>query len=733
MAQLGQVIGGGQQRFQAVQPAAPQQDSTSTLLLKMAQPILEKKLQQEQEAQFVKGMQRVATGEAYKDIKGQDSFLSNIFGPSATVSGAAAMAKVKGVDDFQTKMYADMQGMASMSPEQFRDHAVGGMQQFLTGDADVDNVVQAKMVESLGPLMKAQTKANYAWTQQQTEIQYNGMIQSAGDKFHAQASQHAQGLLNSDDFELAKGQLLLASQPVAGMNPETYKKSIINSATLAMTKGNMWVDRVFRETGMYDALPAEDQTKLEASRVAAEAKIKNEYGFNKYGSAVAEILGGAAGRSPKQTNEQIKSLNERYMAETGSDSGLISMKDSIGVNRAFYSRAYRNQDKMNELVFKAKLDAQADGQLAQQADELAFKGAGQFAIDMGVPKGKFDLAVSNKITAGLAANNVDGALNVVIDNYTHGNGYTNPQFKSMLTEPLRQITQGQMPGPEFDRTIQFLDKLGTMPNSGGTVSAYLGAEGEVQLQRYRNALVNFKGDKLQAAQAAWGTPIVKGPKLDAVEMKPTMLEAVSEKFDGKGMLNSIDRWFRGANAMTPGSQDVIFQAVQADAKTYIDNLGMEPKAAFKKAMDGNSGRLFDRAGQFAYTKTADQAPLGALIGADDMSVNLTFAPFLQKLARDKGVLVNVPGGKDTKGRADFFDKNTDLTNWFGGGDSDVSITRHADAKDADGKTFGVFSAIMQRNGESAVVTFTSKDYKAQYEQLLKQRNDITETLRKAGL
>jgi hypothetical protein len=340
---------------------------------------------------------------------------------------------------------------------------------------------------------------------------------------------------------------------------------------------------------------------------------------------------------------------------------------------------------------------------------------------MGVPKGKFDLAVSNKITAGLGAGNVDGALGVVIDNYTHGNGYVNPQFRSMLTEPLRQITQGQMPGPEFDRSIQFLDKLSTMPNSGGAVSAYLGTDGEVQLARYRNALVNFNGDKLQAAQAAWGTPLVKGPKLDSIEMKPLMLEAITDKLEGKGVLNSIDRWFRGANNMTATSQDVVFQAVQADAGAYMNNLGMEPKAAFKKAMEGTAGRNFDRAGQFAYTKTPDQKPLGALIGADDNTVNTTFAPFLQKLARDRGVLTNIPGGGSATGRADFFNKNTDLTNWFGGGDSDVSIIRHEDSKDEAGNTFGVFSALMMRNGETAIVNFTSKDYKAQYETLLKER------------
>lgn len=734
MAQLGQVIGGKAQRYQAVVPPAPQMDSTSTLLMKMAQPILEKHVQQQQQKQFVKGMQRVATGEAYTDIRGEDSFLSNIFGPSATVAGAAAMAKVKGVEDYQTQMYSDMQGMAELSPEQFREHAVNGMNQFLTGDADVDNVVQAKMVEGLGPLMKAQVKANYAWTQKRAATEFNGMLQSSGDKFHSIAIQHSQGLINDDDFQLAKGQLLLASQPVAGMNDETYKNAVLDSATLAMTKGNLWVDRVFRESGMYDSLPAEDQTKLEAARVAATNKVRNEYGFNKYGGAVAEILGGAEGRSPAQTNQMIKEVNERYMRETGADSGIISMKDGIGVNKAFYSRAYRNQDKMRELSFKAQLDAQADAQLAEQAVSLAQKGAGNFAIGMGVPKPKFDLAVSNTMTSAMASGNVDLALNVAIENYTAGNGYVNPQFQSMLTEPLRQITQGQMPGPEFDRSIEFLNKLSTMPNSGGAVTAYIGAEGEVQLQRYRNALVNFQGDKLQAAQAAWGTPVVKGPKLDNAELKPLMLEAVAEKYDGKGVMNSIDRWWRGANNMPESSQDVLFNAVQADASAYINNLGMEPKAAFKKAMEGTSGLNFDRAGQFAYRKKPNQQPLGALIGADDNTVNVTFAPFIQKLARDKGVFVNVPGGGDAEGRADYYNSNQDLTNWFGGGDSDVSILRHDDTVDDQGRAVGVFSALLMRNGETARITFTSADYKRDYEQLLKgDPDELTKILMKAGM
>lgn len=742
MATLGQVIGGRGQQYQGVQAPAPQRDSTGDLLFRMAMPIVQKKLAEVQEQKFAEGMQRVAMDEAYADIKKEDSLLSNIFGPSASVAGAAAMAKVKSVDDFSTQMMQDMQGMAELTPQQFREHAVKGMGNFLTGDNEVDNVVRTKMVESLAPLMKTQAKANYAWTQQQSAKQYGGMLQAAGDKFFSVAYQKSQGLISAEDFELAKAELLQASQPIAGMNAKTYQDALLNSAQLAMNKGNLWVDRVFQQTGVYDGLDAEEQTKIIKARDSAAARVKNEYGFNKYGAAIGELMGGAAGRSLVASHEMANSINERFMAETGAETGLITTTDLISINRSMNTRLYRMQDKTRELSIKANMDAQAEGQLAQQTMELIRLGKGNYAIGMGVPRNKVDVGFDAAFTSLLGAGDAAGALDLASSNYTHGNGYVNPQFQGMLLEPFRQITQGGVPGAEFDRSIEFLDAWASRGESGGAVDAYVGAENMVRLKRYRDSLGSLK-DKTLAAQAAWGTPVVKGPALDTKEMKPLMLEAIQDKVQGTGIMNKLDRWWKDVPNMSDAAKDVVFNAVRADAQVYVNNLGMTPKAAIARALEGSGQSSVDIVGAYAMTKAPQQQPLAAMAAMDDQTLARVLPKFLQAQARKQGINVNIqgaadvsreggrnlrmtPGGdkrRDASMDADAWTNVADLTSWTGGGYADVSLQRARDVAGADGKPNGVFSGLVTHGSNTAVVNFLSSDLIEFYEREIRKSVD----------
>lgn len=733
----GRVIGGGQQRYQGVQPPAPRQDSTLEVLARMAKPVLERKLQEEQQVAFSKGMQRVAMGEAYKDIKGEDSFLSNIFGPTATAQGAAAMAKIKGLDDFQAQMYQDMQGNASMSPDQFRQHAVDSMSKFLTGDETVDASIQAKMVENLPPLMRAQAKANYAWTQQQSINEFNGMLQAAGDKFAGIAAQRAQGLLNNDEFEIAKLDLLRSVQPVAGMSNESYKKALMDSAVLAMNKGNMWVDRVMQQTGMYNGLDVDDQTKIMSARSTAQNKLVTEYGFNKYGAAIGELVGGAAGRSPAQNHAMANQINQRFMDETGSERGILTLKDMISMDRSTYSRMYRMQDKITELNVKANLDAQAEGRLALQTAEMMQTGKGNYAVGAGVPRAKVDASFSNLFDSKVRAGDAEGALDFASDNYSHGNAYINPQLQGTLLEPFRQITAGAVPGPEFDRTMQMLEAWEARPESGAAIDAYLGAENRVKLTRYRQALVALNGDKQAAAKAAWGTPVVKGPSLTSADMKPLMVKQIADHYQGKGMLNSISRWFSGVPDMTPTGQDIVLNAVKNDASIYMNNLGMSPEAAINRALKGAGQQKVDVLGQFAYTKEPNQQPLAALVGTDDNTMAKIMPGFLQEMARKQGIAVNIENAPSKlvtpPGQATPWTNQTDLTNMFGLGKADVSLLRSRDGVGPDGKPYGIFSGYLTRDEKSAQVNFTSNDIKAYYEKIVKERNDLQNVLKNTGL
>ena len=443
-------------------------------------------------------------------------------------------------------------------------------------------------------------------------------------------------------------------------------------------------------------------------------------------------MGGAAGRSPAANHQMANEINQRYMDETGSETGLLTMKDVISMDRSTYSRMFKMQDKVKELSIKAQMDAKAEGQLAQQAVELVQTGKGNYAVGMGIPRNKVDVAFNEGFTSKLAAGKADDALDMASTNYSHGNAYVNPQFQGMLLEPFRQISAGGVPGPEFDRTMQFLDAWSQRPESGGAIDAYLGADNAVRLQRYRDSLVAFQGDKQQAAKAAWGTPVVTGPKLSSVDNKPVMMEVIRSKIEGKGVMNKLDRWWKNVPGMSDAAKDVVFNAVAKDAQTYVNNLGMSPQAAIARALEGAGRATVDTVGAYAIPKEPNQQPLAALVGTDDQTMARLLPKFLQQQARKQGVAVNLAGASDTdprkQGEATPWTNVTDLTNWYGGGDADVSLMRSKDVTDKDGNVYGVYSGLLFRDEKTATVNFTSKDLKDFYEKIIRNRNNINGSL-----
>lgn len=710
----GGVIGGGGLRYQGVQAAAPQDDGTANVLLKMGNSFLSAKLEQEQQRLFVKGMQQVAVGDAYKDIKsGDNSVLSSIFGPSATVQGAAAMAKVTQLEDFTSQAYSDMEGNASMSPGQFRDRIVGGMQSHLTGEPEVDNVLQAKMVESMPGLMKAQAKANYAYIQKQSEIGFGRMMTSAANTLDQTIKSGInQGTLTDEDKHAAGIAFLKSVQPVGGMNEDTYRKALVNSTLQQFAEGNLWHDQILRKSGMYDSLAPEDLAKIDTARDHAEAKVRQEYGFNKYGPQIGAIVGGAEGRSPAETMQMMNALQKRFMDETGSDQGLFDVKDATEVNSKFWSRKYRMDDTLREKKYESDLTAQRDaaseGRLAVEVQRSLELGQGNYLKGM-APEYKVDSAFTEQFSSKMAKD-PNQAFAFATQNYTHGNAYINPQLKGMLTESFRQLEQGGVPGPELDRTMQMLDQWQAVPESGSAISAYIGPENEARLQRYRNSMVAFKGDKSAAAKAAFGTPMVKGPSTDPADVQVALQQQIVKKAAGSSSWAAgIGRWLSGYKDMDDASQKTVLAAIKPDIDSYVSNMGMSLEQATSKAMEGAGQLKVDIVGRYAYQKQPNQLPLGALAHLADEDMTTILPQFLQTQAQNQGIAVNLAGGGRDRGRATPWTNTEDLTNAFGMGTASVSIVRDRDGVGPDGKPYGVFIANLGHGDKTAIVRFTSND------------------------
>src|SRR5690606_8395918 len=159
--------------------------TTYALLMNLGARLLEPQIQKVQTQRFLERAQRVAQGEALKEIVDEQPWFTQNFGTSSSVQGARAVAQMKGVDDYLTDVANDMPNLQKLSSKEFGQQITGKMKDFLTGDSVADAAIQMKMVEATGGLFKAHTKANYKYTQDTMQGNIVGYMQSGGAKLKA--------------------------------------------------------------------------------------------------------------------------------------------------------------------------------------------------------------------------------------------------------------------------------------------------------------------------------------------------------------------------------------------------------------------------------------------------------------------------------------------------------------------------------------------------------------------
>jgi hypothetical protein len=702
------------------------------------------KIAEKQQDMFRQGMQRVATGEALHDIKNDQPAFASVFGPTATIRGAQAMAKVKGVDDVTTEIYNRMPELAKMDPAAAGKQMMQSMQQHLTGDSDVDNVLQLKIVEQLPTLMKAQSKANYAYVQSESARQYAGMVNSAANTVQGAALNRANGITNDEDFGAAKTNALMSLRQPAGMDDATYRDTVKKLAINQMAQGNHWVDRWMNERidgnpSFYESvLDVDDQTAIIKARQEAELTTAKQYGFNQYGAAIAQLSGQSAGMSPAQIQTQILRINEQYMAETGSQSGIISQKDMMAMQKASYSRAFRISDKRSEQNYESGLRTQEAFETRkaqiQGAITLMESGAGKFGISSGVPKPEYDQMVFDSWGVKQSMQTPEQASAFIVDNYNHGNEYVNPQLASMMQEPFRQLEGGGPIGAEFDRTQQIYTQLLSQPDGQATADAYLGTENAIRMEQYNRFIKSGSLSRIEAAQAVFGKPLVKNPGITTADNKATLDKALNDlsKKGGGGA------WLRGIPDMDEGNKAILMEAAGPEMQMMMDNLNMTPEQAAKRAAPAVLRKL-DILGPAVIRKMPGQDSLAMAIGSNQEDAGRAFFEVAQAEAKKNGVNVALGGWWETAnsrqpkkgysitgdmvGRAQAAD--TGATAFSGKFSPWQAMTTHGKLqvnrlKDQviDGQTVQIYhTTVVTPDGESASFTFDSRQVRKHFEKV----------------
>jgi hypothetical protein len=722
--QLGQTgIAGGQVFSAPAQRRVEIDTGTSDLLMQLGNKILEPQIKKLQTEQFLKGAQRVAQGEALKDIVSEQPAFTQIFGPSSSVQGARAVAQMRGVDDYITSVANDMPSLQKLSSQEFGQKITDKMGDFLTGDSVADAAIQLKMVESTGSLFKAHTKANYKYTQDTMQGNVVSYMQSGGAKLKALSGQLLNGTMNQKDLDEAKADYVANLMPIEGQSGESYWGGIEAATIDALATGNHHAANAVFDSGLFNSAPAETRKKMLDARFTYEARTQETAGFAEFGPRIGQLKGlAAAGQlTNAQIGSEIDSINTEYRLKYGIDRPLFKRKELESLYSGNISALYNREEQDKRDMARegradqreaAKEQAKANTELRKSAQltDLIMAGAGNMAGMAGYTSDEINMGVYKGAQVVAQAGGNVGAF--LVRQYNDGDGHVNAIYKNQLQAGVKAATMEGHSGKAFETSYGMFKQISQEPGGKAAAVAYLGDDG-IRMMKY-DQFVQSKLTPEVAYQLAFGTPIDTSRKSADKDIMKQIQKTVTSNEPGM-----FSKAFGGSIPLTAQSQRVLTTMVAANYDKLASNMGMDDDAAMKVALSVAEKEL-DVVGPYVIPKGGDRKPVYQLIGADEKVAGSVFSEFIATRARENGVTTELPGSKP---QGNAFQGSVDLITmgavpaigrWADrnfGAEPNVMVMRLPDQNGVG--MFGV--TITTPDGKMTNFPVTSKEVRAYYE------------------
>lgn len=720
-AQLGRMgsTGGGQVRgVQLLQPIN-RPDPTAEVVMKLGQAVLEPMIKKRQAEQFLEGAQRVAQGEALKDIVDEQPWYTKIFGESVSVQGARTVAQIAQVDKYTADLYGDMARLQTLGREEVGKEVNGKMLQFLTGDAAADAVIQQKMVESAGPFYNAHAKANYKWTQDTMQKQVTGMMVSAAESFQAASRQRVEGTMSDDDWNRQKMNAASVMAPIQGQSPESYWAAIQGSAVDAMANGNHHFAALVFDSGVLDSAPVETRKALLDAREKYEARTVEREGFLHYGATIGELQGKAKAGilSPAQLAQSVNQINEDFRMRTGIEGDILSRKTFSSMLAGNFSAMYRRAETNAKENAKEAAKQQVDMAKLTEIHQAALVGAGNLITAAGHKKTDVDTIIWGMAEQAQASGQDFSPL--LIRNYNEGDGYVNPMIANKMQASLRAAKGEGYSGKAFDQTYSTFRQIADREGGQAAAMAYLGEEDGVKMLEY-DSLIKADIAPEFAYQMSFGKKLDTSRSSSDKDVMKKLQSVVESQQPG---------WWAeklGKAPANPAAQRIIANTLGQSYDLLASGGALGDEAAFKIGMDVARQKL-DIVGPFAYAKRAGQQPMSALLGTDDDAAGQFFEDTLRADVAKQGLKMELASSVGSNARmiADGgiagLSPFTALGNaWdhFTRKQPDVPIQRGVDRVDPKtGLTYSTFSVqVIDDEGNMAQLSYDSRDLRKKFEE-----------------
>lgn len=697
--------------------------ATSDLMMQLGSKLIEPKIKEIQSKQFLQGAQRVAQGEALKDIVDEQPWFTRIFGPSSSAQGARTIAQMKGVDDYVTAIQSEMPNLQKLSGDEFGKQISAKMSQFLTGDSIADAAIQTKMVEAIGPLTKAHTKANYKWTQ---DTMQKGMVSymiSGANKLQAQAQQMLDGTLSAQDYGDIKAGFIGNLMPMEGQSPESYWAGIEAATIDALANGKHHAANAVFDSGVFASAPAEVRKKLIDARHTYEARTQETAGFTEYGPMIGQLQGLA--RSGQLTGnqiiEQVDKINTDYNIRYGVNRPLFKRDELVSLISGNISKiADRHETDARQLATERRADAREGLKLAAKAKTEAMKqeqlvqlvqaGAGDMAKVAGYTGDEINRAVYKG--AQIIQEKGGNVGEYLVRQYNNGGEHVNSLYQNQMKAGMRAAKMEGHSGQAFNTAFGMFKQMSAQTGGKAAALAYLGNDG-IRMMKYDTLMAAGGMPPEQAYTLAFGEAIDKSRKSTDKEIGEALIDAVNT--DQPGFFGKL---FTSRVPLSEQSKRILTSAVAENFDLMAQNAAMDDKQAMAVALDV-AKRDLDVVGQYIYHKGENRQPVYQLIGADENRAGAVFTELLNKKARASGITTKLGGDiKDAGARfvTDFQTMGTlpALSRWWDrrwSSAPNVTITR---LPDQDG--VGVFGVnIVAPDGKMTHFPMDTRELREFYE------------------
>lgn len=499
---------GGQ--FQQIgQQANDLSSKTLNALDKLTQGMLQPLIVQQQRQAYFDGMSKVAQGQSLLDIEKTQPWYSKIFGPSSTVEGAQAMTAMTAVSQSQT---AFMQAMPEL-----REKDPGTVRQFLvdqaskisnTGDPATDALVQAKLAEQWGPMLKTHMQQYVQWQQEDTAKKWNNMGMAQGGLL--------QSYLHNQNGPIDPAQASLEVQKFtdtlvrpAGMTDDSYGKLLASQAMGQMSQGNFEAYTAMKKTPeLWNSIPVQTRANLENQE---ELWTQRSLKFKPAMSGMLQdqthlslaLQQGAYQGNESQLNADIDKMNTQWQSATGATTPMIN-----NIQRdALIKQYYTGQMKMQTVYAKAAAQLK-DDQMQRASVLTAFNGGMSSLMQPGVSEenARSEMEQTWKDTLDAAKAKPEALDNTLLKLAAVSD---NPKLqvtslKNTLTQDANTILS--VGGNITDRQVSSLgimQKLMATPQGMHALSEYVGNDNAKKVAAFINSDTDPNDPKALETTRSW--------------------------------------------------------------------------------------------------------------------------------------------------------------------------------------------------------------------------------------